>query len=100
MIAYILRKIVLPKKIPKNDAPLLNEFTSISVHLDESEAMKIYNLNEIELDPSCILHIILWLIIYSIVYSSQYLYTSSILHHALHSRDHTDNIGYKFYLRI
>jgi hypothetical protein len=35
----------------KNYAPFFNEFTSISVNLVESEAMKFYNLDEIVRDP-------------------------------------------------
>ena len=73
---------LIVKRIYKNYAPLFNKFTSISVNLDESEAMKFYNLDEIELGPSCTYHVVVG--IYSTIYSSQYLHTSSVPHHALH----------------
>jgi hypothetical protein len=63
-IAYVFRKFVFPKKCSqntlesvellivkrnyKNCKPLFNEFTLISVNLDESKAMKFDNLNEID----------------------------------------------------
>jgi len=41
-------------RVYKNYAPHVNEFTSISVNLDESEAIRFYNLNDsIELGLSC-----------------------------------------------
>ena len=57
------------KRIYKKYAPFFNEFISISVNMDESEAMKFYNMDETELGPSCIDHVVVG--IYNIVYSSQ-----------------------------
>ena len=37
-----------------NYAPLLDELTSISVNVHENKSMKFYDLDEIELGPSCI----------------------------------------------
>jgi hypothetical protein len=39
--------LVSVKRIYNNRAPLFNEFNSISVNLDESEAIEFYNLDEL-----------------------------------------------------
>lgn len=57
------------KIICKDYVTLYNEVTSVSVTLDESEARKLLELDEIELYVHHV-QIMLWVGIYSIVYSS------------------------------
>lgn len=49
---------LIVKKIYKNYAFFFNEFIFISINLDESEAIKFYNLDEIELNLLCTNNII------------------------------------------
>jgi hypothetical protein len=46
--------LLIVRIIYTNYAPLLDELTSISVNVHENKSMKFYDLDEIELGPSCI----------------------------------------------